>query len=125
MFHRCLTRGSFIREKDRIPLGWCFRTQPREEAYRGRWTYGLLVGVLLLLAVSLVHLRDETVTVVIRRRDGFFVVRIALVVLRVLGNSVVELLLLVLVLLGGHGSRDRRPMHRKFCKQESSITNQH
>jgi len=30
MFYLCLTHGASIREKDRIPFGWCFRTQPRE-----------------------------------------------------------------------------------------------
>jgi len=28
MFYRCLTHGALIRKKDRIPLGWCFRTHP-------------------------------------------------------------------------------------------------
>jgi len=28
MFYRCLTHGALIREKDRIPFGWCFRTHP-------------------------------------------------------------------------------------------------
>jgi len=26
----CLTHGAFLREKDRIPFGWCSRTQPIE-----------------------------------------------------------------------------------------------
>jgi len=28
MFYRCLPHGALIREKDRIPFGWCFRPQP-------------------------------------------------------------------------------------------------
>jgi len=28
MFCRCLTHGALIRDKDRIPFGWCFRTHP-------------------------------------------------------------------------------------------------
>jgi len=29
MFYCCLTHGTLIREKDRIPLWWCFRTHSR------------------------------------------------------------------------------------------------
>jgi len=36
MFYRCLTHGALIREKDRIPLGWCFRTHPYEDVHI-RW----------------------------------------------------------------------------------------
>ena len=55
MFYRCLTHGTLIRGKDRIPLGWCLRTHfwrqfgcvylrlskgsgsPWWSAWRGRW----------------------------------------------------------------------------------------
>jgi len=31
MFYLCLAHGASIREKDRIPFEWCFRTQPRSD----------------------------------------------------------------------------------------------
>jgi len=34
MFYRCLTHGTLIREKDRIPFGWCFRTHSSRSFHR-------------------------------------------------------------------------------------------
>ena len=40
MFYRCLTHGALIRDKDRIPFRWCFRTHPWEKNWHQElsWT---------------------------------------------------------------------------------------
>jgi len=37
MFYLCLAHGALIREKDRIPFEWCFRTQPGGGTSSERW----------------------------------------------------------------------------------------
>jgi len=44
MFYRCLTHGALIGGKDRIPLKWCFRTQPK--------VHGLVHGPYQILKIN-------------------------------------------------------------------------